>query len=475
MFSEKLLTLLQTFSKYDLNGFRKFLRSPYFNEQEDLVRLFEVCNTALRKGQEKALDKLAVWQQLYANKPFDDAQLRRLASELNLLALRFLALETRARDPFSEALDLQKALERPELQKHLLGVQRQVERQWEEPTTQSLDQYLAGFQWHWQTFNRVYKSVANTDFMQKLLPADQSLEIFYVIAKLKLYISWLIFRGFRSTEASLPLSPGFWEYLKEPRFAEVPLVRIYQDVVLCLTKPDEEEHFKILLKHLDQYESKMSKEDLRDCYHYAQNYCAFKVNQGKTEYFQVFFGLFKSVVRLGILLENGQVSEGVFKNMVTVSLGVKEYEWAENFIREYAAYLPAGIRENAKNFNLASLYLQQQQYGKVIELLRGVEYNDVVYSLNAKLILLRTYYELKEYLALDSLIDSFRIFLRRNKVISKTLKREYNNFLNFVRKLSTLSGADAATIARFRERVMATSSATPKKWLLEKIDELQKH
>ncbi len=160
--------------------------------------------------------------------------------------------------------------------------------------------------------------------------------------------------------------------------------------------------------------------------------------------------------------------------MITISLRVGEFEWAENFIQEYSEYLSPGIRENARTFNLANLYSHQKRHDKVIELLRNVEYNDVVYSLGSKLILLRTYYELGEFLALDSLIDSFRIFLRRNKVISKSLKREYNSFLNFVKKLTTLDSSNPAAIAAFHQRVMSVSSTTPKKWLLEKIEELQK-
>jgi hypothetical protein len=88
-------------------------------------------------------------------------------------------------------------------------------------------------------------------------------------------------------------------------------------------------------------------------------------------------------------------------------------------------------------------------------------------------ILLRTYYELGEMLALESLTDSFRIYLRRNKVISKTLKREYNNFLNFIRKLSMLQKNDLPGVKALKKRILETQSVTLKKWLLEKITELE--
>jgi len=88
--------------------------------------------------------------------------------------------------------------------------------------------------------------------------------------------------------------------------------------------------------------------------------------------------------------------------------------------------------------------------------------------------MIQTYYELDEILPMESLIDSFRIYIRRNKVMSKNLKREYINYLGFVKKLPTLYSLDKKTIAKFREKVASSTSPTYKKWLLEKIDALQK-
>lgn len=475
MFSEKLITLLQIFSKYELNRFRKFLLSPYLNDQEDLVRLFEIVNESLRKdeGALFGLDKETVWKALYPKQKFDDAHLRRLASDLTQAALRFLVEEARKQNPLAEALELQKVLEKPELQKHLAGVERQIKKQLEKASGQSTWYYLSQFHLHWNTYNRASKVVATADFMEKLLPADHALEYFYVVQKLKFYVTWLIFRGFRSTQQELIVMPGFWEYIRQPHFDAVPLVSIYRDVIRCLTEPDDEQHFRDFIDNLEKFAAKLAEDDLRECYYIAQNYCAFKVNQGKTEYYEVFFSLFKNIIHLGILLENGLLSEGVFKNMVTVSLRVGEFEWAENFIREYSEHLPSNIRENARTFNLASLYLQQKRYGEVIELLRDVEYNDVIYALGSKLLLTLTYYEQGEFLALDSLMDSFRIYLRRNKVISKRLKREYSNFLNILKKLTNLSSSNAKSISNLKNKILKTDSVTSKKWLLEKIEEIE--
>jgi hypothetical protein len=473
--SEKLASLLQTFSRYELNRFRKFLLSPYLNDQEDLTRLFDILDNMLRKdaGALAHVDKKVVWKTLYPQKQYDDAHLRRLASDLTQSALRFLVEEARKQDPLGEALELQKVLEKPGLQKHLSGVERQIRKYLETNTGQSTWYYLSQFRSHWNQYNRASKVMSTAEFMELLWPADQSLEHFYVVQKLKFYVAWLTFRGFRSTEQEIAIIDGFWEYIKDEKFNDIPLISIYRDVILCLMHPDDESFYKALMTNLGNNARHLTAEDRRECYHIAQNYCAFKINQGKTDYYQEMFGIFTTTIKLGILLEEGQLAEGVFKNIITVGLRLGEFKWVEHFIDQYAGFLPLRIRDNARTFNLANLYSHQKKHDKVIDLLRNVEYSDIVYSLGAKLILVRTYYELKEYVALDSLIDSFRIYIRRNKLVSKSQKREYNNFLNFVKKLVSLDVYDTKMIEKLKERVMEASNATPKKWLLEKIAELE--
>jgi hypothetical protein len=476
MFSDKLLTLLAAFSKVERNRFRKYLQSPYLNDQADLTRLFELSDEALRRGSEavEALGKTQVWAALYPSKSFDDAHLRRLASDLGQAAFRFLAAENRPNEPFAEALEIQKALEKPGLEKHLAGAERQLRRAFEQDARHSTEHYLARFRMHHMVFNRASKGAAPSGYAEKILPADFYLECFYLAQKLEHYVALLLYSGARATEQKLSLPPGFWEYLDNERFKDVPLLGLYRKIIACFSDLDDEQHFRDLLAHLEKHADELTKENLRECYQIAQNYCAFKVNQGRIEYYEVFFGLFKSLIRLGILVENEQISEGVFKNIVTIGLRVGEFGWVERFIHDYATYLPASIRENARTFNLANLYAHQKQHQKVIELLRNVEYSDLVYALGSKTMLLCTYYEADEQLALGSLIDSFRIYLRRNQLISKNLKREYLNFLNLLRKLSALRTDSPRAAKIFRKKVEATPSVPLKKWLLEQIDVLAK-
>jgi hypothetical protein len=474
MLSDKLVSILNHFSKVELNRLRKFVASPYFNDQEDVLRLFDVLHQALKKDPAslEQLEKQKIWKQLYGAKTYHDGHFRRLCSDLNLLALRFLVAENRQQQPVQEALELQRLLENPGLKKHLNAVERQLQDLFEAETRFSAEAYLNRFQMHWHVLDRTSRIISAGDYAAKLQPANRHLDNFFYINKLKLQANWLLFSLLRATTERFELPEGFWAMLDQSPAASLPIVIAYRKMILCLSHLEQEEKFQEYMTVLEQQGHTIAHNDLRECYLFAQGYAALKINQGKTDYYREVFRILKNMIESDLLLRDRQIPEGVFKNGITASLRVGEFAWAEHFIETYSQYLPESIRENARTFNLANLYSHQKQHGRVIELLRNVEYSDVVYALSSKVILVRTYYESDEFMALDSLIDSFRIYLRRNKLISKSVKNEYNTFLGFVKKLSTLPPHQRDAVQNLRSKIEKSPSVPSKKWLLEKLDEL---
>ncbi|MFM8489654.1 MAG: hypothetical protein ACKOCH_25240, partial [Bacteroidota bacterium] len=114
MISEKITTLLSAFSRVELNRFRRYIQSPYLNDQPDALPLFDVLCRQLNKGEApEPIRKVTVWEQLYPGRPFNSAHLRRLTSDLTQLAMRFIAAESEREEPLNEAIRIQKALGKP--------------------------------------------------------------------------------------------------------------------------------------------------------------------------------------------------------------------------------------------------------------------------------------------------------------------------------------------------------------------------
>ena len=95
--------------------------------------------------------------------------------------------------------------------------------------------------------------------------------------------------------------------------------------------------------------------------------------------------------------------------------------------------------------------------------------------MGSKLLLMRTYYELGEYNALDSLLESFRIYLLRNKQLTKETNLQYAMIIRMIKRLSNINPNNKAQVNDLAEKIKASTNNVAKQWLLEKVQELQKN
>ena len=78
------------------------------------------------------------------------------------------------------------------------------------------------------------------------------------------------------------------------------------------------------------------------------------------------------------------------------------------------------------------------------------------------------YYELNEYEALEALIDSFRVYLNRKKVIAYH-KTNYLNILAILKKLIYLEPHNKKEMNKLKNRILNEDILTERDWLLEQI------
>jgi len=90
-------------------------------------------------------------------------------------------------------------------------------------------------------------------------------------------------------------------------------------------------------------------------------------------------------------------------------------------------------------------------------------------NLDARRILLKCYFELKEYDALDSLFNSFSRYIYRQKEIGYH-RENYLNFIRFVKKMIHGRMEDKKNIEQLKEEIKMTNGLVEREWLLEKLD-----
>ena len=287
--------------------------------------------------------------------------------------------------------------------------------------------------------NQYFSQFPSPENHKYLIEKQKQLDLFLMTEKLKdaceMYLRHQILK--------VPFELNFIETIliefekKEAFYEKIPTISIYYNIYKLLINK-ELSQYQTVLAQLKVHEQSLPKSELENIYNYLQNFCIQKINQGNQHFLTELFKIYQSQLTKELLFRSGYLPEFHYKNIVTTGLREQAHEWVYEFIEKYKPKLNPITAENAYSYNLANYYYFTKQYEKVLELLIRVEYTDVRYSLDAKTLLLRTYFELEEGEALLSLSDAFRQYLKRNRQVSEVNRKGYLNLLKFAKKVFQL-------------------------------------
>lgn len=216
-----------------------------------------------------------------------------------------------------------------------------------------------------------------------------------------------------------------------------PLIRMYL-MVWDMLKEETDAAFYSLRKLLRTYVSQIGEEEAIGLYAYAQNFCIQKINTGTPAFLEELFTLYQESLEEGLLTQSGEIDHRQYKNIATVAFRLSRYEWALEFLMTYKTFLPQRYRDNAFRMNMASLHYEEGRYRQALQLLQQLEFTDVYYQLSARVLTLKIFFEKEDDESLDHLITTFRMFLQRNKEISRYQRQIHLNLVKSTRKLSQI-------------------------------------
>ncbi len=470
----KLLRYFQQLSQRDARLFQEFVDSPYHNKHRGVRKLVGVLvHTAPHFP-----DRSGLAGRLF---PSDADAEKRLAP---VLTYTFNLLEK---------FLVQQQLELEDHQADLLLLRQLRAREWSDLYEKKLRQLLErGSDQYDNTYYRrradllgeaaIYFDQTERWQEDRTLQDKQTqLDHYFIAEKLKDACELRI----RQRILSVDYRPQFLQaILREVdnhpgRYAAVPPVLVYYRTYRMLDTGSEEEYQRAF-GTLRAHEQAFGAVERKTLYNYFQNFCIDQINRGQVAFYQEIFQLYQRQLDQELLIEDGLLSEWHYKNIVTTGLRLEAFEWVHNFLYEYRDRLDPRERENAFSFNLAAYYYATGRYDDVLALLTRIEYTDLRYNLGSKELLLRTYYALEEYDALASLVESFRIYLLRNKLMADVRRKGYYNLFKFTRRAAgirdrldyTSAEKNRKDIERLRRAIGQTSNIFNQSWLLRTVDEL---
>ena len=474
MTDSKLYSVLTHFDKIEQNRLRKYVRSPYFNVNEILMSFVDILFAHVSaSGKAGELTKEFIWVQLYEKESFNDVRFRKLTSDLLKLIEDFLAQEIYEKDRLQKESYLLRAVGEKKIEKlynsSIKNAREFLKNQAEKPSSFYYSQYLIE-----KNYYDLSEGDLNRSDKSNIEEIINNLDYFYLAEKLKWYYAVLSRNTLISHEYTLLFIDEIIAHVDKYKYNEVPLVAIYFKQYLTQTQIDNVEHYFDLKKLVSQYWQQFPIKDADEMFGSLLNYCTKKINQGHPSFSREFFDVYNEILDKNIL-PNGQLNPWSFKNAVQIALRLGEYEWSEKFIKDYSSKLPVEFRDNTLSYNLALVYFYQKRYDDVIQQLQSVKYEDIVYNLNAKSILLLTYYELNADDALLSLIDSFKTYVNRHKDIAQNRRIQYSNLMKYIKKLMKLNKGNTAEIENIKKEMEEDRKIgiASEKWILEKLAEME--
>jgi hypothetical protein len=488
MQESQLMQTFQSLTRQDRRALRLFVRSPFHNTREDVIRLFDFLDATM-DSVDRDMRKETVFAAVFTEGGvFDAKKLNYAFSFLDKVVREYLIINQLQNEPLESDLLLQKAFILRGADKPAAKALTTARQNFAAQPMQNAAAHYHDFRLHRSLYD--FNSWRERSDDTSLQESADAFTAFSVAEVLQQGCSMLTQQAFSKRTYRLPLletalaiAEGFVlgqntdGTSRNSREGDTPsklsgyqAVRAYFHAYQSLSKDDDSTtqhvHFQELRNILEQNWQQFPVEEMRGLYLMAINFCIKKLNRGEVVYGREVWGIYKIGLQNRLLFENNQLSPYTYKNTMMAAMKAGEMDWVATFLDEYKPFLPPQDREMIYKYNKALYFFRKKDYTSAMTLLQTAHLREVLFNLDARRLLARIYFELNETAALDSLIESSKIYLHRQKGIG--YHREM--YLNFFKILEILLKTEPKKTKLLRGMIEETKYLAEREWLLEKLN-----
>lgn len=468
MSENRTLQVFKKLSKKELKSFEKFVHSPIYNQHKDVITLFEFLRDNINKEESQWSSEL-IFEAVFPKEKFEVQKLHYVNSYLLKLIEQFFAWTEWQSEEKEQQSFLLRAYRTRNMNRHFDRVLLKLEGREGKVTLRNRAFFLRRYQ---RLIEKVKADSGKRSAKTPLQALSDAQDISFIIEKLYNACTMLSHQAVVKKEYNTGLLEPMLEYLKKSPWLEEPAIAIYYYSYQALASKGDSSFFERLKLLLQEGVNSFTSNELKDHYLIAINFCIRQVNQGNQLFLREAFELYKSGLAAEVFYENGELSRWTYNNMVVAGLRLKEFNWVKDFIFDEAERLPAAIREENKNQNLAHYFYEIKDYDQAMQLLIRTDYDNILHNMFGKMLLAKMYYELKEQSALDNLLMSFKAYIQRKKGLGYH-KTNYLNFIKYTKRLTTVNFFDKVALEKLKTQMSEEQYLVERKWLLERVGALK--
>ncbi len=441
--------LFKTFVKLPPLDIKELIKLAQRNNSNEISTLFTLLSRNI--SSKKQLSRIDCFHKCFgADKKYDDKKLRYLMSEgLSILHNHIINTQLK-RDRHQRNLLLIKGLKYYGISEELHRTTNNALKKIDSEAHQNAEYHYYKYQFQKQAIQNQFGNKRRGELNLEVL--HTALSNFY---KTEFELSQL------TTITHQVHNPSDKKANRSSQ--EAKSIIIYRLLKELLSNPNSKQYVELkpLIKDLTIFPPQEHREILL----HLINYCIKQINKQEKRYVEECYDWYMWGLSEGILLDKGYVSKYTFKNIITLCLKSEEKYKADDALNNLAIYLPTANAEKILNYNKARIYFTKKEYEQSMGLLRTIEYDDLLDELDGRRMLMRIYFEKKEWIVLDSFLVSFEAFIRRQKSLGYH-KDFYLNLVKYVKRAMGLHRMKPETKKKLIHNIKANDQVNDKQWLL---------
>jgi len=495
MLKSSLLEIIRTFTKQELIKFEDFVRSPYFNKKENVVKLFLEIKKYAPDFSNDNLEKEKVWIKIFSGKEYNYGIMKNLIHELTKLSESFITIEYSNSDKLNSNINLLKTLLERKVTKVFTSKIEMIEKIYDNRDLKNVSYNIDDY---YDFLNKIYslKSIYNRYYnigssvsYESTCHSMDYLVYSAIISFYKIFNNYLGHNQKKNLDrgnaAKIFLS-GLNENLILPLLKDVKvkserdfrILKCFHEMNIASSADSDINSYFDFKKSLYDCLDMFPKQDLKNLLICLSNILR-SFGQGRSglgiKYNKEILDILDLMIANDIFLEpNGLLDGNGYLIYIGSAFSLKDYESIEIFVKKFGNNIPEDRRENDKNYSRALICYGKKEYNRSLEHLSKINPDFFKMKHLVKDFQMMNYYELNDYISFSYVADSYRHFLSKNKSVTSLNKSVSEDLCNNINKLFKLRESfDKFEMEKFRKEIIETEPMIHKYWILDKIVEIE--
>lgn len=477
MKKSKVIELLRTFSKEEIEELGEFLNSPLFNKGKKITELFQIIKPSHPFSDDYVPDYDKICKKLYPGEKTEKNKIFNLFARLLNLAEDYIVYKRFSKMEVSRKNMLLKEYADRNLYGFFIETLKKAETSCN--NIKVVDGTQLYLKFSLQNTRRKYMEsrfpVGKREEFFKEIQNEFDSFIYYSVYKLLKYLNELhTHTKLLNLEYPFKMQDEILSFIDKNPPHDYPVIMIYFYLLKMHTDNSETESYHRIRELIDSAAETIDEDDLKEIYAVLYNFTLLHAIKDNQQMAKENFSLVKEMIEKDIHPRDGNFfAENSFITIFRTAMIEGEYGWGYNFLNQYIDKIPPEKRENVFMLCNAIYDYYNCNYERALEKLSRVKLSDFIYSVRVKNFQIRSLWMLEHYDDVLYVIDSFRHTISQNSKMPDYQKVRFINFLNYCQRATKaiLSEKKDKIYSLINEiKLVPAEKFENKKWLLENLE-----